>query len=192
MQELFWQAFLIAVLILLNGYLSGTEIAVVAARKSYIRQLAESGKRNAQTFLKLKEEPDRFLATIQIGITGVSVLASAVGGAAAVKVIKPAIQSIPLRVVSVAAEPIAIGIVVVTITYFTVIFGELVPKSIALMHPETVGLWTARTIEAFSKVTGIFVRILTFSTSLVLGPFGRKPFTERAYVTEEEVKMLIK
>ena len=192
MQELFWQAFLIAVLILLNGYLSGTEIAVVAARKSYIRQLAESGNRNAQTFLKLKEEPDRFLATIQIGITGMSVLASAVGGAAAVKVIKPAIQSIPLKAVSVAAEPIAIGIVVVTITYFSVIFGELVPKSIALMHPETVGLWTARTIETFSKVTGIFVRILTFSTSLVLGPFGRKPFTERAYVTEEEVKMLIK
>jgi putative hemolysin len=192
MQELFSEAFLIAILILLNGYLSGTEIAVVTARKSHIKQMAESGKRNAKIFLKLKEEPDRFLATIQIGITSVSVLASAVGGAAAVKVIKPALQTVPFKAISIAAEPIAIGIVVVTITYFSVIFGELVPKSIALMHPDTIGLWTARTIDTFSKITAIFVRILTFSTALVLSPFGRKPFTERAYITEEEVKMLIK
>ena len=88
MQELFYEALLIAILILLNGYLAGTEIAVVTARKSQIKQLAESGNRNAKIFLKLKEEPDRFLATIQIGITSVGVLASAVGGAAAVKVIE--------------------------------------------------------------------------------------------------------
>ena len=192
MQELLFEIFFIAILILLNGYLAGTEIAVVTARKSQIKHLAESGKRNAKIFLKLKEEPDRFLATIQIGITGVSVLASAVGGAAAVKVIKPALQIFPIKTLSIAAEPIAIGIVVVIITYFSLIFGELVPKSIALMHPETVGLWTARTIEAFSRMSSIFVRILTFSTSIVLRPFGRKTFTERAYITEEEVKMLIK
>src|SRR4030066_144264 len=192
MQELFFEAFLIAILILLNGYLAGTEIAVVTARKSYIKQMAESGKKNAKIFLKLKEEPDRFLATIQIGITSVSVLASAVGGAAAVKVIKPTIQLVPFRPISVAAEPIAIGVVVIIITYFSVIFGELVPKSIALMHPETIGLWTARTIDAFSKITTTFVKILTYSTAIVLRPFGEKPFTERAYITEEEVKMLIK
>jgi putative hemolysin len=115
-----------------------------------------------------------------------------VGGAAAVKVIKPALQVVPFRPISLAAEPIAIGIVVVIITYFSVIFGELVPKSIALMHPETIGLWTARTIDAFSRITAIFVKILTFSTAVMLRPFGEKPFTERAYVTEEEVKMLIK
>jgi putative hemolysin len=192
MQELLFEILFIGILILLNGYLAGTEIAVVTARKSQIKHLAESGKRNAKIFLKLKEEPDRFLATIQIGITGVSVLASAVGGAAAVEVIKPALQMLPVKAISIAAEPISIGIVVVIITYFSVIFGELVPKSIALMHPETVGLWTARTIEAFSKVNSIFVKILTFSTSIVLSPFGRKPFTERAYITEEEVKLLIK
>ena len=192
MQELLFEIFFIGILILLNGYLAGTEIAVVTARKTQIKHLAESGNRNAKIFLKLKEEPDRFLATIQIGITGVSVLASAVGGAAAVKVIKPALQIVPVKGISIAAEPIAIGIVVVIITYFSVIFGELVPKSIALMHPETVGLWTARTIDAFSRINSIFVKILTFSTSIVLSPFGRKPFTERAYITEEEVKLLIK
>ncbi len=192
MQELLGEGLLITILILLNGYLAGTEIAVVTARKSHLLKLAEMGKRNAKIFLKLKEEPDRFLATIQIGITGVSVLASAVGGAAAAEVIKPALQMVPIKAISVAAEPIAIGIVVVLITYFSVIFGELVPKSIALLHPETFGLWTARTIDIFSRVASIFVKALTFTTSLVLAPFGRKPFSERAYITEEEVKLLIK
>ena len=192
MQELFGEVFFIAILILFNGYLAGTEIAVVTARKSRVQQMVESGKRNAKILLRLKDNPDRFLATIQIGITGVSVLASAVGGAAAVEVIKPALQTVPIKAISIAAQPIAIGIVVVLITYFSVIFGELVPKSIALMHPETVGLWTARTVDAFSRVASIFVKFLTFSTSLVLSPFGRKPFSERAYITEEEVRMLIK
>ncbi len=192
MQELLGEIFLIGILILLNGYLSGTEIAVVTARKSHIQHMVEKGVRGAKAFLRLKENPDRFLATIQIGITGVSVLASAVGGVAAVKVIKPALQIVPIRAISLGAEPIAIGIVVVLITYFSVIFGELVPKSIALMHPERIGLWTARTIDKFSKVFFIFVKFLTLSTSIVLTPFGRRPFTERAYITEEEVRLLIK
>jgi len=192
MDGLFSEIFLIAILILLNGYLAGTEIAVVTARKSHIKQMAESGRRNAKIFLKLKEEPDRFLATIQIGITLMGVLASAIGGAASVKVIEPFLKEVPIKAISLAAGPIAIGIVVVIITYFSLIFGELVPKSIALTYPETIGLWTARSIDTFSKIAALFVRILTFSTALVLSPFGRKPFTERAYITEEEVKMLIK
>jgi putative hemolysin len=192
MQGLFFEVFLIAILILLNGYLAGIEIAVVTARKSKIKQMAESGKRNAKIFLRLKEEPDRFLATIQIGITTVGVLASAIGGAASVRVIEPLLKEVPIKVISLAAGPIAIGIVVVIIVYFSLIFGELVPKSIALMHPETIGLWTARSIDTFSKIASIFVKILTFSTAVVLRPFGTKPFTERAYITEEEVKALIK
>jgi putative hemolysin len=192
MQNLFFEAVLIAVLILLNGYLAGTEIAVVTARKSHIKQMAESGKRNSKTLLKLKEDPDRFLATIQIGITTVGVLASAIGGAVSIRVLEPLLKEVPIKTISLAAGPIAIGIVVIIITYFSVIFGELVPKSIALMHPETIGLWTARTIDTFSKIASIFVKILTFSTAIVLRPFGTKPFSERAYVTEEEVKMLIK
>jgi putative hemolysin len=192
MEGIFFEGIFIALLILLNGYLAGSEIAVVTARRTTIQQMAESGIRNAKIFLGLKEEPDRFLATIQIGITAVGVLASAVGGAAAIKVIKPFLQSVPFKPLSYAAEPIAIGIVVVLITFFSVVFGELVPKSIALMYPETIGLWTARPIDTFSKINSVFVKILTFSTALVLKPFGQKPYTERAMVTEEEVKMLIK
>jgi len=164
MEGLVTEIFLIAVLILLNGYFAGTEIAVVTAKKSHIKVMAESGNKNAEIFLKLKEEPDRFLATIQIGITIVGVLASAIGGAAAIAVIKPALQEVPIKAISVASGPIALGIVVVIITFFSLIFGELVPKSIALMHPERVGLWTARPIDTFSKIASVFVRILTYST----------------------------
>ncbi len=192
MQSIFLEIFLIALLILLSGFFAGTEIAVVTARKSHIKHMVESGKRNAKIFLKLKEEPDRFLATIQIGITTMGVLASAIGGAASVKVLEPLLKEVPIKAISLAAGPIAIGIVVVIITYFSLIFGELIPKSIALMHPETIGLWTARSIDTFSKIAAIFVKILTYSTAIVLRPFGSKPFTERAYITEEEVKLLIK
>jgi len=192
MQSIFLEIFLIALLILLSGFFAGTEIAVVTARKSHIKHMVESGKRNARIFLRLKEEPDRFLATIQIGITTMGVLASAIGGAASVKVLEPLLKEVPIKAISLAAGPIAIGIVVVIITYFFVIFGELIPKSIALMHPETIGLWTARSIDTFSKIASIFVKILTFSTAVVLSPFGTKPFTERTYITEEEVKLLIK
>lgn len=192
MESLFLEVFLIAILILLNGYLAGAEIAVVTARKSHIKHMVESGRRNAKLFLKLKEEPDRFLATIQIGITSMGVLASAIGGAASVRVIEPLLKEVPIKAISLAAGPIAIGIVVVIITYFSLIFGELIPKSIALMYPETIGLWTARSIDTFSRMAALFIKMLTFSTAIVLTPFGRKPFTERAYVTEEEVKMLIK
>ena len=147
---------------------------MVTARKSQIEHMAKSGKKNAKIFLRLKEESDRFLATIQIGITMVGVLASAIGGATSVKVIEPLLKGVPIKAISLAAGPIAIGIVVIIITYFFVIFGELIPKSIALIHPETIGLWSARTIDNFSKMASPFVKLLTFSTNLVLRPFGKK------------------
>ncbi len=182
---------LILFFICLNGLFAAAEIAVVAARKSRLKQLAEENDRNAEILLRFKEEPDRFLATIQIAITLASVLASTIGGAAAVQVIKPLISELPYKPVAVSSEAISIGMVALVITYVTLVFGELIPKSMALTHPEGVGLRIAKLVEGFSKVAAPFVKVLTFSTNLLLRPFGRKPFTERAYVTEEEVKMLI-
>jgi putative hemolysin len=182
---------LILFFIFLNGLFAAAEIAVVAARKSRLKQIMEEGDKNAEILLRFKEEPDRFLATIQIAITLASVLASTIGGAAAVQVIKPVISELPYKPLAASSEVISIGIVAMLITYVTLVFGELIPKSIALTHPEGVGLRIARLVEGFSRITTPFVKVLTFSTNLLLRPFGRKPFTERAYVTEEEVKMLI-
>lgn len=190
----YWLIFLfIALLIILNGLFAAAEIAVVVTRKSRLRQLVEDGLERAKVLLSFKENPDRFLATIQIAITFVGVLASAIGGATiAVGLIKPAIERIPIGFISASSEAISIGIVTVVITYFSLVFGELIPKSIALIYPETVGLKLSRFISLISRIFAFFVKILTFSTNLILRPLGRKTFTERAYITEEEVKMLIR
>ncbi|MEW6585142.1 MAG: hemolysin family protein [Nitrospirota bacterium] len=183
---------LIIIFIFLNGIFAATEIAVVTARRTRIKQLIEEGHENAEILNRFKEDPDRFLATIQIAITLVGVLAAAIGGAAAVEVIKPVLIAIPVKPIAASSGAIAIGIVTVVITYFTLVFGELIPKSIALAKPEEVGLKTARLVDIFSKISIVFVKILTFSTNLLLKPFGRKTFTERAYISEEEVRMLIR
>lgn len=182
---------LIIVFILLNGLFAAAEIAVVTARKTRVKQLMEEGNKAAGILHKFKEEPDRFLATIQIAITLGSVLASAIGGVIAVQVIKPVISEIPYKPVAASSEAISIGIVTILITYFAMVFGELIPKSVALSHPEEVGLRIAKPVEGFSRIANVFVKLLTFSANLLLRPFGRKTFTERAYVSEEEVKMLI-
>lgn len=182
---------LIIIFIIINGFFAAAEISVVATRRIRIRQLIEEGNKNALILKKFKEDPDRFLATIQIGITFAGVFAAAIGGAAAVKIIKPAIQEIPFTPVAASAEAISLGIVTLVITYFLLIFGELIPKSIALTNPEHIGLKTAKFVDIFSKIAFIFVKSLTFSTNFLLKPFGKKTHAGRV-ITEEEVKMLIR
>jgi len=181
----------IIIFIIINGFFAAAEIAVIATRRIRIRQLVEEGNKNALILQKFKEDPDRFLATIQIGITFAGVIAAAIGGATAIQVIKPAIQEIPIQLIAASAEGISIGLVTLVITYFLLIFGELIPKSIALTNPERIGMKTAKVVQVFSKTAFIFVQVLTFSTNILLKPFGKKTHAGRA-ITEEEVRMLIK
>ncbi len=149
------------------------------------------GMLTPKTMQRLKSDPDRFLATVQVGVTLAGACASAIGGAAAVTVLKPYIEMLPFALVAKSAEPIAIGIVVLVITYVSLIFGELIPKSLALSNPEGVGLRTAPIVDWFSRIATLFVKLLTGSTNFLLKPFGRKAFTERGYISEEEVKLLL-
>src|SRR5512134_1158776 len=103
---------LIIIFILVNGFFAAAEIAVVTMRRSRIKQLLEEGSKNAEVLSRLRESPDRFLATIQIGVTLSGALASAIGGAAAVEVIKPALKELPVAFIAASSEAIAIGIVV--------------------------------------------------------------------------------
>jgi len=182
---------LISIFILVNGFFAASEIAVVTSKRTRIKQLVEEGNKNAKILNNFKEFPDRFLATIQIGVTMAGAFASAIGGAAAVEVIEPALQTASIPFIAASSEAIAIGVVVLAITYCSLIFGELIPKSIALSNPEKIGLLTARPVERFSRLATLFVRILTASTNILMKPFGKKAFSERGYITEEEVKMLI-
>ncbi|GAB5046417.1 hemolysin family protein [Thermodesulfovibrio sp. TK110] len=185
------EIFLIFLLIFLNGLFAASEIGVVTLRRSRLKQLIEEKNPNAQVVQKFKENPDKFLATIQVGITLIGSLAGAVAGAYAVKNVKPLIEALPFSFLRVSAEAISIAVVVVVFTYFLVILGELIPKSIALSHPEWISLKTAKFIDIFSKLTFIFVKILTVSTNFLLKPFGLKAFSERGFVSQEELKLLI-
>jgi putative hemolysin len=181
----------ILVFILFNGFFAASEIAVVTSRKSYIQNLAEEGNHRAAKLIKLQSEPDRFLATVQIGVTVVGALASAIGGAAAVTILEPTISRIPVPFISSAAPVLSIGIVVVIISYLSLVIGELVPKSIALRNPEKVGLFVAGPISFISRISSFFVNILTASSNFFLKPFGAQAFSERSFISEEEIKLLI-
>ncbi len=185
------EIFLIFFLIILNGVFAASEISVVTLRKSRLKQLIEEGKPGALIVNKFKENPDRFLATIQVGITVIGSLASAIAGAYAVKNIKPLIESVPIDFLKVSAEPISITVVVILITYFSVVLGELIPKSIGLYNPDWVSLKTAKFIDNFSKITSFLVKILTVSTNFILKPFGLRAFSQRGFISQEELKLLI-
>jgi putative hemolysin len=185
------ETLLIIIFIFLNAVFAAAEIAVVTLRRTRIKQLVDAGNKRAIVLDKLREHPNRFLATIQIGITLVAVLASAIGGATLVKVIKPILMNIPIPFISASSEAISIIIVAAIITYFFIVFGELIPKSIALSNPEAVGLMIAPVIEKFSKIAMPFVLVLRISTNILLKPFGKRAFSERGYISEEEIKLLL-
>jgi putative hemolysin len=185
------ETLLIIIFILLNAVFAAAEIAVVTLRRTRIKQLVEAGNKRAIVLDKLKAEPKRFLATVQVGITLAAVLASAIGGATLVEVIKPILMNIPIHFISASSQAISIIIVAAIITYFFIVFGELIPKSIALSNPEAIGLMIAPAIEKFSKIAMPFVQTLRISTNILLKPFGKRAFSEMGYISEEEIKLLL-
>ncbi len=193
MLENFWfEAVLIFVLILANGFFAASEIAVIATRKSRIDALLEKGVRSASAVAHLKNDPDRFLATVQIGVTLVSSLASAIGGAAAIGYLKPNIESLPIPLVARWAEAIAILVVVLPISYLSLVLGELVPKSLALRFSERIACLVAPLIDFLARISSFLVKLLTASSNAVLWTFGGKETEGASFISVEEVKSLIR
>lgn len=181
----------IFVLILLNGFFAGSEMAIISLRRSRVQELVEAGDRGAAAIQRLKDDADRFLATIQIGINFVATLAAAVGGALAVKVIRLLFERLPGGGLGAGSEPVALGVVVVVITYLTIVFGELVPKSLGLRYAERVALAIARPLEVLGRWLSFVGRPLTASSRLILSPFGAAPQGESAFVSEKEIKLMV-
>ena len=189
----FWlESILILVLILANGFFAASEIAMIAMRKSRIDALVEKGVRSAAAVARLKADPDRFLATVQIGVTIVSSFASALGGAAAIGFLKPQIAELPIPLVARWAEAIALLIVVLPISYLSLVLGELVPKSLALRFSEPIACSVARPIELLARLNSVFVRILMASSNFVLRLFGGKDAGSASFISVDEVKSLIR
>ncbi|HEY2989106.1 MAG TPA: hemolysin family protein [Candidatus Binatia bacterium] len=190
--SLWFEVGLIFFLILANGFFAASEIAIIATRKTRIDTLLEKGVRAAAAVSRLKNDPDRFLATVQIGCTIMGTLASAIGGAVAIEYLKPLIQSLPFPFFEKWGESIAIVLVTLPIAYFALILGELVPKSLALRSPERIAFLVARPIDFFSRLTSFFVRMLTASSNAVLRLLGGAEHGGSTFVSEEEVKSLIR
>ena len=173
----------------MNGVFSMSEIALISARKNRLETSAKKGNTSAKTALDLANSPNKFLSTVQIGITLIGILTGIYSGDKITTDVKLFIESFP------ALQPysanISVGIVVVVLTFFSLVLGELVPKRIGLNYPEAIAKMVAVPMKVISIVTAPFIWLLTISTESLLKLFRIRP-TADGKVTEEEIKAIIK
>lgn len=183
-----FEILIILVLIIANGVFSMSEMAIVSARKVRLQQLANQGDPKAKAALKLAESPNHFLSTVQVGISLIGILTGAFGGATIANRLAIYVKRVPL--LAPYSEPLSFGIVVLLITYFSLIVGELVPKRLALNNPEKIASIVAIPMQALAAIASPVVFLLSASTDLILRLLGITASTE-PQVTEEEIKILI-
>jgi putative hemolysin len=179
---------IILLLVVANGVFAMSEIAVVSARKARLHNLARHGSRRAAVALRLAERPDRFLSTVQIGITLIGVAAGAFGGATVAAQIDAHLETVPGLVDY--SEAIGVGVVVLGITYLSLIIGELVPKRLALNAPEQIATAVAPGMNFLSRLASPAVSFLSFSTDVVMGLLRVKP-REESPITSDELRVLL-
>ncbi len=183
-----FEILVIILLIITNGILAMSELAIVTARKSRLQDWAKKGSQSARIALELANQPSQFLSTVQIGITLVGILAGAFGGRTVANELAAYLETIPG--LAPYSGGIALGLVVVSITYLSVVVGELVPKRVALANPERVATVIAIPMRSLSALAYPVVRLLSGSTDALFGLFGNRS-THEPPVTEEEIKTLI-
>ena len=176
---------IILILIILTGYLSMAELAVVSVRKAKMQKYIEEGNKNAEIVLELLEDPNEFLSTVQIGISLIGVLTGAFGGVTLAEPLANAISFIPY------SEPISVAIVVIITTYLTLVVGEIVPKVIALNDPERISLKVAKSMVILEKVSKPVSFVLAKSSSFLLWVLRIENKNDDV-VTEEEIELMIK
>ena len=179
---------IILAVILINGILAMSEMAVAASRKARLQQRENEGDKQAGRVLKLLEDPNLFLSTVQIGITLVGVFTGAIGGATLAEPLSVSLEKIPI--VASIADSLALGIVVICITFFSILLGELVPKRIALHSPEQIASFFVGPMIVISKLFNPLVWLLGKLSNFTLNILGIKPGNEPP-VTEEEIQLLI-
>jgi len=188
MSEILIETIVILLLILTNGLLAMSELAVVSSRRVRLQQLAEQGNSGAQVALDLAESPNRFLSTVQVGITLVGIFAGAVGGATIARALAALLAQFPP--LEPYAGAVSLVAVVGTITFLTTVLGELVPKRIALQSAERIAAAIAKPMRALSVVTWPIVRVLGLATDGVLALL-RVEAQPKTSLSEEEIRMLV-
>lgn len=179
---------IIALLIFLNGFFALSEIALVSSKRSRLEQLSSGGSKGAATALSLQENSESFLSAIQVGITLIGIVTGVYGGINIADDISPILEKIGF--ISGFADELALFVTVVTITYFSIVLGELVPKTVALSNPERIAVYISGPIHYFSILFYPVVRFLSYSTSLVNRLLGIKRQSEQ--LTEAELRQMIR
>jgi putative hemolysin len=179
---------IILVLILANGVFSMSEISIISARRIRLQKMAEQGSHGAKVALKLAAEPNKFLSTVQFGITLISVITGVFGGQGIANKIKPWLETFDN--IQPYADSVSLGIVVVIITFLSLIIGELVPKRIGLSNPEKIAATMAPMMQLISKAGSPFVWVLSHTSELIMKILGMNHVNDQT-VTEEEIKAMI-
>ncbi|MGQ0612392.1 MAG: hemolysin family protein [Planctomycetaceae bacterium] len=183
------ELWIIPALVALNGLLAGAEMAVVTVRGSRVRELVEAGRPGARSLLRLRERPERFLATVQVGITLIGAVAAAYGGSSLAGELGSTLARWGMEAES--ATKLAFAILVVSITALSVVLGELVPKSLALRSPERFALLMAWPLNLLAALASPLLWLLTTASNLLLKPFGdRTNFTE-SRLSRQEIRSLV-
>lgn len=188
MPDVAYEVVFIFILIVANGLFSMSEIAIISSRKARLLHWANEGNRKARTALELARSPNRFLSTVQIGITLVGIFAGAYGGATVAGSLSTWFQKMPY--LAPYSETLGLVLVVLAITYLTLVIGELVPKRLALGHAERIASAVAQPMRALSILASPAVHLLSGSTDLILRLLRVRP-TAEAPITEEEIRLLI-
>ena len=171
-----YEILLIILLILANGFFAMSEMAMISARKIRLQQHADGGNAGARAALELVEVPNRFLSTVQIGVSLISILTGALGGAALARPLAAFLQQAPF--LAPYANALALVLVVLVTAYFSLVMGELIPKRLGLNNPERIAATVGRPMQVISRLAAPFVHILSLSTDLGLRLLGAKPSTE--------------
>ncbi|MEN6521343.1 MAG: hemolysin family protein [Armatimonadota bacterium] len=191
MEDPYSQIILIFVLVLLNAFFAAAEISVVSVRRTRIKQLVEEGNQAAKTVQSLIDNPTRFMATVQIGVTLVGFLASAIGAVTLANRLASFLHSTNVAIISHNALGISVFVVTLVIGFFTLVVGEIAPKSLALQHAEKLSLLLGRVVSFISIITMPAVKVVSFASDLLVRPFGGEVRFSTPIVTEEELKMLV-
>lgn len=191
MNCLFIEILVLMILIVLNAFFAASEIALISLNDNKIKAMAEAGNKRARLLHNLLNEPSRFLATIQIGVTLAGFLASAfAAGSFAGKIARFIFMTgVPLS--EKVLETISVILITLLLSFFTLVVGELVPKRLAMQKAESISMFAAVPLTILSKVSAPFVKLLSLSTNTIIRLFGVDPHLDEDNVTEEEIRMMV-
>jgi len=191
MKILFTELLVLIILIVLNAFFAASEIALISMNDTKLKLMAEEGNKRAVLLKKLVDEPSKFLATIQIGITLAGFFASAFAADNFSERLVDLIKLTGVPIPDSILKNVSVILITIVLSYFSLVFGELVPKRVAMKKAESIAMLVASPLNFLSSVTSPFVKFLTFSTNTIVRIFGIDPNKEEDNVTEEEIRMMV-